>query len=318
MNRTHTRKILALSALALAAAAAVHAVAQGRLFGTIRDENGTPLEGVVITVTLEGSESFKADSKTNAKGDYAITLVDATKTYTYTFTKEGFQTFRQELKIGIGSNDRYDFVLTSMEVAKQRAQTGEGRELTPKDKAVLAYNAGAEASQQGDTTTARAKFEEALGLDPELAVAHSALATLAYSEGDMARAVAEGEKARAGLPNDLRVLRILAEAYGKLGDKAKAQEATKAIAALDPKAGSADLFNDGVREYNAGNCTAAISLFEQALAADSSNAKVHYMLGTCFAASDAAKAREHLQKFVEMAPTDPDAATAKEMIQYLK
>ena len=144
------------------------------------------------------------------------------------------------------------------------------------------------------------------------------LATLAYNEGNMAEAVKQAEIARSKTPNDLRVLRILAEAYGKLGDKAKAKEAQQAIAALDPKAGAGDLFNDGVREYNAGNCSAAVDLFERALAADSGNAKAHYMLGVCLASTDTAKAREHLQKFVEMAPSDPDAAAAKEMIQYLK
>ena len=172
--------------------------------------------------------------------------------------------------------------------------------------------------QPADSTTARAKFQEALGLDPELVPAYSALATLAYNEGNMAEAVKQAEIARSKTPNDLRVLRILAEAYGKLGDKAKAKEAQQAIAALDPKAGAGDLFNDGVREYNAGNCSAAVDLFERALAADSGNAKAHYMLGVCLASTDTAKAREHLQKFVEMAPSDPDAAAAKEMIQYLK
>ena len=318
MLRIRSRAVSALAVLGLVGAAALHAVAQGRVFGSLKDEKGNPLPGVKVTVTLEGSPSFKIEETSNAKGDYAVTLVDATKTYIYTFEKEGYQTFKQELKIPVGANERQDYQLVSMEEARKRAQTGADRELTPKDKAILAFNAGAEAVQMGDTTTARAKFQEALGLDPELSPAYSALATLAYNEGDMAEAVKQAEIARAKTPNDLRVLRILAEGYGKLGDKAKAKEATQAIAALDPKAGAGDLFNDGVREYNAGNCSAAVDLFEKALAGDPGNAKAHYMLGVCLASTDTAKAREHLQKFVEMAPADPDAAAAKEMIQYLK
>jgi hypothetical protein len=31
-----------------------------------------------------------------------------------------------------------------------------------------------------------------------------------------------------------------------------------------------------------------------------------------------AQAKEHLQTFLQMAPNDPDAATAKEMLAYLK
>jgi tetratricopeptide (TPR) repeat protein len=158
----------------------------------------------------------------------------------------------------------------------------------------------------------------ALGHDRELVVAYSALATIAYNEGDMAKAIEFGEQARTREPQNLRVLRVLAEAYQKQGDKAKAKQMTDAIAALDPKAGAGDLYNEGVREYNAGNAAAAVAIFEKVLAADPAQTKAHYMLGLCLAASDTAKAREHLQKFIELAPSDPDAPTAKEMLQYLK
>jgi tetratricopeptide (TPR) repeat protein len=317
LHSRRARAALACVALAALSTVAALAVAQGRLFGTVKDHAGQPLAGVKVTVTLEGVDSFKLEETTDAKGDYAITLIDATRVYTYTFSKEGYQTFRQELKIPIGANERHDFQLLSLEEASKRAPAGD-RELTPKDKAILAFNAGAEAVQMGDTTTARAKFQEALGLDPSLAVAHSALATLAYNEGDMAKAIEHGEAAYAQEPQNMRVLRVLAEAYQKQGDKAKAKQMTDAIAALDPKAGAGDLYNDGVREYNAGNAAAAAAIFEKVLAADPGQTKAHYMLGLCLASTDTAKAREHLQKFIELAPSDPDAATAKEMLQYLK
>ncbi len=42
------------------------------------------------------------------------------------------------------------------------------------------------------------------------------------------------------------------------------------------------------------------------------------MLGLCYVGEDnKEKAKEHLGKFLELAPNDPDAGTAQEMLKYL-
>ena len=65
---------------------------------------------------------------------------------------------------------------------------------------------------------------------------------------------------------------------------------------------------------------AALKLFEQSLAADPEYGKTHYMLGMCYISQgENAKAREHLQAYIAVAEAgDADAATAKEMLSYLK
>ena len=79
------------------------------------------------------------------------------------------------------------------------------------------------------------------------------------------------------------------------------------------------LLNKGVALFNASKATEAIQVFERALKVDPTLAKTHYMLGLSYANSgDTAKAREHLAKFLEMAPNDENAATAKEMLTYLE
>ncbi|HEX6863618.1 MAG TPA: tetratricopeptide repeat protein, partial [Thermoanaerobaculia bacterium] len=48
-------------------------------------------------------------------------------------------------------------------------------------------------------------------------------------------------------------------------------------------------------------------------------AKGHYVLGLTYAKTDdKAKAIEHLETFLQMAPNDAEAASAKEMLEYLK
>jgi len=316
MLRIRQSMIFAVAAL-LAGATTLFAVAQARIWGTITDENGKPVAGVKLTVTLPGVESYKVEEMSAADGSYAVTILDATRTYTYKFEKEGYQAIEQSFKVPINSNEKRDVVILSLEEARRRGPAG--RELSAEDKAVLVFNEGAEAAQQGDLATARAKIEEAVALDPNLGAAHTALAAMHFTDKDYAAAVAEAEKARGIDPADVKALRILAEGYHELGETEKAAAASQALAAADPKAGAMDLFNQGIREYNAGNMGKAQEIFEKALEGDPGFAKTHYMLGMCYVSSgDSAKAKQHLETFLAMAPGDADAATAKEMLSYLK
>jgi tetratricopeptide (TPR) repeat protein len=312
-----TQRVAWAFALLAGCAMSLHAVSQARLYGTILDENGKPVPGVKVTVLLPDVASFKVEETSDSKGGYAVTLIDATKTYTYRLTKDGYQTVEQSLKVPINSNEKHDFKMYSM--AAVQAGAAPGRELSAKDKAVLVFNEGAEAAQQGDSATAKAKFAEASKIDPTLAPVWTGLATLAYADKQYAEAIANAEKARALDPQDAKALRILAEGYQQVGDAAKAKEMSALLAGVDPKAGAADLYNQGIREYNAGNMAGALALFEQSLAGDPSFAKTHYMLGMCYVSTgEGAKAKQHLETFIGMAPSDPDAATAKEMLAYIK
>jgi len=305
-------------AAAALAASALLAVAQARVHGTIKDEQGRTLEGVKITVTLPDVATYRADAVSDKRGSYAVTLIDATRTYTYRYEKEGFQTIETSFKVPINSNEKHDVQMVSMEAAKMGIGQP-GRQLTDQDKAILIFNEGAEASQQGDTATARKKFDEAVGLDPNLAAAWTALATLDFGDKQYAAAIAKAEKAVALDAKDARALRILVESYTELGDAAKAKSYAEALVAADPKAGAADQYNQGIREYNAGNMDKAYQLFEQSLAGDPTFAKTHYMLGMCHInRGENADAKEHFEAFLAMAPGDPDAATAKEMLSYIK
>jgi tetratricopeptide (TPR) repeat protein len=314
MTRFRSALPVALVAL-LAGAAALYAVGQARVHGTIQDENGRPVPDVKIKISLPGS-SFLVEAASNARGVYAVTLNDATQTYTYTLEKEGFQTKAFPLKVPINSNERHDFEVLSLAEARRRGPTG--NELAASERAVAIYNEGAEASQMGDTATARAKFQEAIGLDATLAAAHTALATLDLNEKNWAGAAAQAEKALAIDGADVKALRVLADAYAQLGDAEKAKAASDRLVALDPKAGAGDHYKEGIGKYNAGDTDAARQAFERALALDGEHARSHYMLGLCLAGSDPAGAKEHFETFLRLTPGDPDAATAQEMLKYLK
>jgi len=310
-----------VAVVVLCSASAVQALNQARLYGTITDENKKPLADVQVTVICPEVTTFKLETTTDAKGNWAVTIIDATKSYNYKYEKAGYQTMQQDLKVPIGSNDRKDFqMLSNAEAIKRGAAVEAPQEPTAEEKAVVAFNEGAEASQMGDMETAKKKMLEAATFNPQLTVAHSALAGMLYADKDYAGAAAAADKALALDPKDVKSLRVAAESNKALGNTARAKEASAALAAIDPKTGAIELFNEGVREYNAGSMPAALKLFEQSLAADPEYGKTHYMLGMCYISQgENAKAREHLQAYIAVAEAgDADAATAKEMLSYLK
>lgn len=293
----------------------VGAVGQARIFGKIVDEKDRPVPGARITVTRPDLTTFRLEEKSDEKGNYAVSLVDATKVHVYRIEKEGFQPLELTLKIPIGSNEKRDFRILSLEAARDAS----GSEPSPAQRAVGIFNEGVEALQQGDDLVAGQKFEEAVKLDPNLAPGWSALAALALQQKQTDRAIELAEKARGLDPKEARALRVLVDAYEKAGEKEKSAAAKAELVAVDPRSAAVEAFNEGVRQYNAGNMDSALTLFEQAVAANPDHAKSHYMLGLCLASKGRnPEARQHFETFLRLAPQDPDAATAREMLNYLK
>jgi len=74
----------------------------------------------------------------------------------------------------------------------------------------------------------------------------------------------------------------------------------------------------GTSAFNAGNLEQARDLFERILVIQPEHARAHYHLGLCYVSmGDTTKGKEMLTRFVELAPQDPDAAVAQEMIATL-
>jgi tetratricopeptide (TPR) repeat protein len=187
------------------------------------------------------------------------------------------------------------------------------------DAAVRVFNLGATASRADDMDAAAARFRQALEIDPTLEQAYSALQGIHLSKKQYKEAAEVAEKHLAVNPNSLEAMTVRAEAYRGLGDKTKAAEAQAAMEAAQATMNADDFYRQGVALYNANNVVAAKAAFERALAKDANHPKSHYMLGLVHInAGENAKAKEHLQRFLELAPNDSDAASAREMLASLK
>ncbi len=185
--------------------------------------------------------------------------------------------------------------------------------------ALRLYNEGGTAFQAGDKETALAKFQQAAELNPSLTDAHHAIATLQLGKGNHEASAEAAEKALDMGSEDVRTLRVLYDAYDALGRTEQVAEIAPRLAAVDPDFGGPKLLEQAAVLWNAGEAQKAVDLSRLALSMDSSLGKAYYFIGLHHLSSgENAEAKTALGRFVEMAPEDAEAATAKEMIAYIE
>jgi Tfp pilus assembly protein PilF len=194
------------------------------------------------------------------------------------------------------------------------AALGQGR-----DSAAFAYNEGVAALQVGDDATAEERFEEALSLDSQMGPALLGLAAIRLRQGALAEAVELCERLLALEAQNETALRMRWQAYQSLGDEEKAEAAFADLAAADPTAVAEEIYTQAVELFEAGNSEAALDAFRRVVKIDPDRARTYYYLGLCYVnLGETAMAKENLQKFIDMAPDDPEVATANEMLSFLQ
>jgi tetratricopeptide (TPR) repeat protein len=277
MNRI--RRALAAALLAgLGAAAALHAVSEGRVLGQVREPDGKPVPGATATIT---SPEFKFELKktSDSKGNFTVVILDATRKYTIRIEKEGYVATQGPLDIHVGEVTPQTYTLEPLKPGQAApAAGGTGgtggkneavKEPTGADKAIPVFNEGVTAFKAGDAATAIAKFKAAEELDPKQVAAPGALADVYLSQKQYAEALAEADKYLALKPNDPRGLRDRYDAYVGMGDKAKAKEALDALATADPSRDTAiRIYNLGAEASRAGQNAEAVADLKRAIEID--------------------------------------------------
>lgn len=182
--------------------------------------------------------------------------------------------------------------------------------------AIQVFNEGAMASQKSDWQLAEEKFLEALELDPSLAAAHAALAAIYYNREAYDESLAEAGKVLELEPENVQGRRYRYLAHEAQGETAETAAALDAYVAVDPEGAAALLYQRADLDFRAGNTAQAEAALLKVLELSPEMARAHYTLGLVYASRDPAKAKEHLLKFIELAPDDLEVASAKEMISY--
>ena len=167
--------------------------------------------------------------------------------------------------------------------------------------------------------TARARFEEALELAPELVAALSGMTMVEANEGNHRQAMALAARILAVDPRNLRALRARFNAAVALGDQTEIDLALEALAKEDPDALVGQLFERAISSFNQNQLEAAKEELERVLQLAEDHSSAHYYLGLCLVnLGDEQQAKEHFRRFLELDPSSEDAEMARQMLDHLQ
>lgn len=186
------------------------------------------------------------------------------------------------------------------------------------EEAKRVHNEAVALTKTGDNEGAFAKFQEALTLDPSLRPSLLGLATAGVAIGRNAEAVEAAETILKTEPGNEKALRLRFNAALALGDKVKLADALVGLAAIEPKVAHDGLLRLAFEAYDASDMTLAKQRFAKVLEIAPDSPMAHYYIGLISVGQGASpEARRHLQRFVELAPNDPEADSAREMLKHL-
>ena len=265
-DRTVTTSLIALLLVAmLGLAVAASAQVGQRIYGKVLDEDGQPIEGAEVII-----ETWTADTKhrlrveSDKKGRYRAVFLHPARDYMFQIRKDGFLPHDELLELGLQRND-----LNTPIQRNFRLRSGRGRPDSSNSPAVPLYNKGVKALGDDDLETARLRLQEAVGADPDFALAYVALAQVYRDLGDRELAAGVAERAIELDPENARALTVHYEICSALGLTEDANRSLDALAVQDPSEATAKrLFNAGTDALAAEDWSQAEKRFRQSLDID--------------------------------------------------
>jgi len=186
------------------------------------------------------------------------------------------------------------------------------------EEAKRIHNEAVALVKAGDDAGAFAKFQEALVLDPNLQESLLGLGTAGVKIGRNAEAAAVAETILKASPGNEKALRIRYNACLKLGDEEKLLDSLVGLAPVEPRIARDGVLKLAFDAYDRNDLAAARARFLKVLELDPNQPQAHYYLGVISASQGAKEdAKKYLERFLELAPDDPEAASAREMLKYL-
>ena len=179
------------------------------------------------------------------------------------------------------------------------------------------FNEGVDAIKAGDVATAQSKFKQVVQLAPEMVAPYIALAQISLAQGSPAEALAMAQSALEREPDNTRALEIAFDGARLMGNHEAAEQALDRLVELEPQWVTTTLFEHAVKLFNDNQAEAAALELKSVLKADPAHARANFLLGMSLLNSGRAdEGRGYLEKFIELAPDDPDAEIARGLLSY--
>jgi tetratricopeptide (TPR) repeat protein len=310
----HMRKTLALGVLAImAVTGSAFALGEARMQGKITDAaTHKPIPNVVIIVDAVTGHKVHNEFKADKDGVYRFLILDGTLQYKFTYKAEGYAPVEFTFKPNLSDINTKD--VTMAPGSAGGAVAGAAPVAAKANPAVALYNEGASLANDGKLPEAIAKLEEAVTIKPDLTAGYEALGKLYIRTKNYDKAIDRANKALEIDTDNQDMFGVLADAYTAKGDKVKAAEYRKKL-----PADASSMFNEAARLINSGKDGEAEPLLKGAIAANDKFAQAYYELGMIYVRTQKnADAKTNLQKYLALEPNGKDAATAKEMLNYVK
>jgi len=300
-----------VTALAIVLAMGVAAAAQSRgplrITGKVLDEAGRPVVDAQVRAAKKGEtqpEVFTA--KTNDKGEYTINGVGPG------------DWVLEAMKEGVGVQET-----TATLTAGQRTATVDITIAMPAPKVDPSVEINAEhqraiaLAQANKIPEARKIYDDLLAKYPTVYQLHAMLANMYAAENNTAKGLEHIRIALEKEPANTDYKLLEAELLMESGDKAGAQKILDAVdltQVKDPRA----FTNLAINHINEGKHAEAIDLLTKLIAQFPNDKALLYYRGRAYiVATKLPEAKADLEAFVAAAPTAPQAADAKKLLEQL-
>ena len=311
---------------------------RGNIRGTVTDEQGNPIEEVLIRIQSMGvTRNYQVT--TDSKGQFFHAGLSQAEVYRVIAQKEGFQSaYAEGLKpspgrdseqgladftLSEGPAGRLDFELTDEEREQLRedAANAERRQQSAAEVR-LNLEQGLQFFNQGEYEQALAVFNTALELDDQQPALWANLGNTYSKLNQDEQAIEAYQKALDLAPEDPTLYQNMGGLYASMGDTGKAQELYQKAVSLsaygDPRDAAVNYYNMGVTFINSGKTEEAIESLTKALEADPEYAEAHYQLGlSMLGTGQMEESAGHLKQYLELTPEGPNAEVAKQLVEQL-
>jgi Tfp pilus assembly protein PilF len=307
-------RIACLLLLAAASASAQSWRGQGRLAGKVTDEASKPLEGVVVKLTMP-SEGGTFDTKTNAKGEWAVGGLGRGQ-WNIDFIKPGYEP--RNISASVAELTR----MPTIEIIMKKAED-------PNEVIAAEMKRAADLLATKQYAEARTIYEALLLKYPSALRIEQFVARTYYLEGQPEKAIERLRVVVARDPNAQEVKLLLGSL---LLEQGQAEEGKQVLSSVDDGkiTDPAIYVNFGIALLNKNQAAEAAAYFEKAVAKFPAAPDAYYyhalaLLQLAYTAGEEAQKPERLQrvkadlqKFLQMAPTAPEAEHARKLLDQLK
>jgi tetratricopeptide (TPR) repeat protein len=299
----------ALLALVAVAAFAAGARAQawrgtGRLAGRVVDESGKPVPDADVKLFLV-DEHEGTTVKTNKNGEWVAAGVGAGQ-WQIDFSKEGYVT--KQMTVSLGPGDRKPPFDTTMKAA-------------PRDPNDIIHDQLVKAAgllKDHKYAEARQIYEDLRQQYPKITQFLPLIARTYVEEKNYPKAIETLRDAVSKDPDNPELKMLLANTLSQNGQDA---ESNQILQSIDPTkiTDPATMLNIGIGLLNEKKPDDALKYFDQTVTRFPAYPDGYYYRAiTNLQLGNNDKAKPDLQKFLQLAPDSPDAATARKMLETLK